>query len=234
MESKAPHYLNHRKRLKERFLKAPEAVPDAEIIELLLGYVIRGKDVKPQSKELLNLTKKISDIFDGNLKNVKGLGDETVCFFKVLQEFISRYGYQKIETTPLDLGNTGQVYQFLKPKISHATKEVFVLLFLNAKNHMIDYQKVREGFINSVGIAAREIIELAIDKNAVGVIICHNHPSGDTTPSESDLVHTREVCNALIYTGVTLIDHIIVASSEYYSMSAHGHIKEFYDEAKKR
>jgi DNA repair protein RadC len=209
-------------------------VPDTEIIELLLGYVIRGKDVKPQSKELLNLTKKISNIFDGNLKNAKGIGDETVTFFKVIQEFISRYEYQKLEAAPLNLNDSVLVYKFLKPKIAHATKETFVLLFLNSKNHLIGYQKVRDGFINSVSIAAREIIEHSIDKNAVGVIIAHNHPSGDTTPSESDLARTREVCSALIYTGVTLLDHVIVAPKEYYSMSAFGYINKFYDEARKK
>ncbi|MDR2884979.1 MAG: DNA repair protein RadC [Deferribacteraceae bacterium] len=233
MDNQKPHYLEHRKRLRERFLKAPEAVPDSEIIELLLGYVIHRKDVKLPSKDIIFEIKKLSNIFDGNLKSVKGVGSETVCFFRILQEFIVRYEYQKVEDTSLDLSKTDYVYRFLKPKIAHASKEIFVIILLNAKNKFIKCKKVREGFIASVNIAAREIIEFAIENDALGVIIAHNHPSKDPHPSESDLIRTKEICHALYHTGVTLLDHMIVSSHEYYSMSAYGHVGQFYDEAKR-
>ncbi len=231
MENNAPHYLHHRKRLKERFAKAPDAVPDAELIELLLGYVIKGRDVKPQSKEILTAAKKLCNIFESDLKSVRGVGSETMLFFSVLREFISRVEYQKIEKKPIDMSLSSSVYKFLRSKIGHNSKETFILIFLDIKNKLIAHQVVRRGFVNSVAIAARDIIEGGMQHNASGVIIAHNHPSGDATPSESDLNLTRQICHALRYTGMTLLDHIIVAYHEYYSMSGHGHIKSFYDTA---
>ena len=231
MENDAPHYLHHRKRLKERFAKAPEAVSDAELLELLLGYVIKGRDVKPQSKDILTAAKNLCNIFESDLKPVRGVGSETVLFFCVLREFINRIEYQKIEKTPIDMSRSSSVHKFLKSKIGYDSKETFILLFLDVKNKLIAHQVVRKGFIDSVAIAARDIIENGIQHNASGVIIAHNHPSGDATPSEADLRLTGQICHALRYTGITLLDHIIVAHHEYYSMNASGHIKSFYDAA---
>jgi DNA repair protein RadC len=225
------YHLLHRKRLKERFIKAPEIMGDAEILELLLGYVIKGRDVKPQSRDILTSAKKLCNIFEADIKNVKGIGPETEVFFELLREFINRVDYQKIENKPLDLSLSEAVHKFLKTKIGHLTKESFAILFLDAKNRLKGYKIIRTGFINSVPVSAREIIEHAIEHKAAGVIISHNHPTGDSTPSQSDLEMTKNICHALRHTGITLIDHMIVSYYEYYSMSAHGHIEGFYAES---
>ena len=227
MEKERPYYLEHRKRLKERFGKAPEAVNDAEILELLLGYVIRRQDVKPQSKAILEKTKKLCNVFEAEFAGVKGLGSESVLFFEILREFINRADYQKIEKKEIDLTQVDAVYKFLKLKIGTSTKENFVLLFLDIKKRLIAYEFVRTGFIDSVDISAREIIESAIKHKASAVIIAHNHPSGDSSPSEADLEMTRRLCHALKYTGINLTDHMIVSFHEHYSMALHGHIKDF-------
>ncbi len=227
-----PHYLNHRKRLKERFRTAPDAFTDAEIIELLLGYVIRGKDVKPQAKMILTEAKNLNGIFAGNLKAVKGVGSETLLFFDLLREFINRVDYQKIHKKEIGFDTSSAVFKFLRTKIGHTSKETCIILFMDVKNKLKTYKVMREGFINSVAISAREIIENAILNDAVSVIIAHNHPSGDPTPSDSDLMITRQICHALRYTGVTLLDHMVVSYNDYYSMSANGLIKEFYNSAK--
>jgi len=229
MENSASHYLHHRKRLKERFVKAPEAVSDAELIELLLGYVIKGRDVKPQSKEILAVAERLCNIFESDLKPVRGVGNETTLFFSVLREFFSRAEYQKIEKKNIDMSNSSSVGNFLRSKIGHNSKETFILIFLDIKNKLIAHQTVRKGFVDSVAIAARDIIEAGMRHNASSVIIAHNHPSGSSTPSEADLLLTRQICHALRYTGIALLDHIIVTYHEYYSMNAHGYIKSFND-----
>ena len=229
MKESEPHYLHHRKRLKERFAKAPEAISDAELIELLLGYVIKGRDVKPQSKEILSAAGNLCNIFESDLKPVRGVGTETLLFFSALREFIGRTEYQKIEKKAIDMTNSSSVGKFLRSKIGHNSKETFLLIFLDVKNKLICNQVVREGFIDSVAIAARDIIEGGMRHNASGVIISHNHPSGDCIPSGPDLLLTKQICHALRYTGITLLDHIIVTYNEYYSMNAHGYIKSFYD-----
>jgi len=230
MENNSSHYLHHRKRLKECFAKAPEAVSDTELVELLLGYVIKGRDVKPQSKEILTAAEKLCNIFESDIKAVRGIGTETLLFFSILREFISRVECQKIEKKSIDMGHSSLVSNFLRSKIGYNSKETFILLFLNIKNKLIAHQIVRKGFVDSVSIAARDIIEAGMQHNASGVIIAHNHPSGSSVPSESDLLLTRQICHALRYTGITLLDHIIVTYHEHYSMSTHGYIKSFYDD----
>ncbi|MDR0454253.1 MAG: DNA repair protein RadC [Deferribacteraceae bacterium] len=229
-EKSVHHYVQHRKRLKERFSKAPEAASDAELIELLLGYVIKGRDVKPQSKEILAAAVNLGGIFESDMKSVRGVGNETILFFSVLREFICRTDYQKIDKKSVDMNSSSAVSKFLRSRIGYNNKETFIILFLDIKNKLITHRIVREGFVDSVAIAARDIIEGGIQHNASGVIFAHNHPSGDPTPSESDLLLTKQICHALRYTGITLLDHIIVTSNGDYSMCAKGYIKSFYDE----
>jgi DNA repair protein RadC len=229
-----PHYADHRKRLKERFMKAPEAVHDAEVIELLLGYVIPRRDVKPQAKDILATAKSIDDIFESDFSAIKGLGPETITFFSVLHEFINRIDYNKIHNKQIvDLSLSDAVYKFLKTKIGQSSNETFAILFLDAKNRLKSCKIVRSGFINSVAISARDVIESAIANNATSVIIAHNHPSGDPAPSKSDLDVTRQICMALRYTGITLIDHMIISYHSYYSMNAYGDIARFNAEIDK-
>lgn len=219
-----PHYLHHRKRLKERFKKAPYAVTDSEILELLLGYVIKGRDIKPESKELAAKTKNLSKIFSVNIKDIKGLGDEAELFFSIIQEFYSRVNFNRTKEKTIEISSSGEVYDFLKYKIGYGRKENFALILLDSKNKVIDYKIIREGLVNTVPISARDIIEEAIKQNAVSVIAAHNHPSGDCTPSPADIDITQKIVHALKYTGITILDHIIVSSNDYYSMKANGYI----------
>lgn len=221
-QTEKKHYENHRERLRDRFMKAPEAVHDAEILELLLTFVIKRSDVKPQAKEILEKSKQLCNVFESDIQSVKGCGKQTEFFFTLLKEFINRMDYEKIHDKPVNLSLTADVYKFLKSKIGYSSKEIFAILFLDSKNKLKGCKIVRSGFINSVAMHARDVIEEAITNNAVGVIIAHNHPSGDASPSKSDLEVTQKIAEALKHTGVNLVDHMIVAYHEYYSMKAHG------------
>jgi DNA repair protein RadC len=228
-----PSYFEHRKRLKERFAALPEAVPDAELLELLLGYVIRRRDVKPQARDILKQAGHLGNIFECGLAAVKGIGEETETFFKLLKEFMSRSLYRKIEKKPLTLSNQEDVYNYLKCRMADTSQEMLIVLFLDAKNRLMDNKLLKQGKVGDIAFDIRDIIALSLERKAHGVILAHNHPTGDVQPTPEDTASTREVFKALGYAGVELVDHLIVASTGYYSMRGGGELQRIAEDIKK-
>ncbi|MGA1847087.1 RadC family protein [Deferribacter abyssi] len=209
------HYLGHRKRLKERFKEHPESLQDYEIIELILGYVIRGKDVKPLAKKILDEIKGMADIFNIT-ENIDGVGRETVLMFKLLQEFYRRVESSKVLKEDI-FDNPEKVFKFIKYKIAFEDIEKIAVLYLDSKNGLISCKIEGAGTVNESYIPPREIVKKALLENAVSVILVHNHPSGNLTPSNGDKVFTETVKNALTTVGIRLLDHIIVYKNRYLS-----------------
>jgi DNA repair protein RadC len=220
-----PSYLEHRKRLKERFAAAPEAMADSELLELLLGYVIRRRDVKPQAKEILKKIGHLGNIFDGDLAAVKGVGTETETFFNLLRELTSRMAYRKIEKKALNLSTQEEVYHYLRSRIAISRQEMLAILFLDAKNRLIESKTLKQGKAGEISLDTRDIIAASLQHDAHGIILAHNHPTGEPLPSAIDIASTREVFIALGYAGVELVDHIIVTLNGYYSMRGEGDLK---------
>jgi DNA repair protein RadC len=211
----------------------PAAIADAELLELLLGYVIKRRDVKPQARDILKQAGHLGNIFEGgivSIKGVNGVGEETELFFELLKEFIDRSLYRKIEKKPLDLSNLECVYTYLKSRIADSSQEVLAVLLLDAKNRLIDNKLLKQGKVGEIAINIRDVIAFSLERNAYGVIIAHNHPTGDVKPSREDVLSTKELFKALAYAGVALLDHIIVAPTGYYSMRNSGELDKISEE----
>ncbi|MCX8085033.1 MAG: DNA repair protein RadC [Calditerrivibrio sp.] len=212
------HYLGHRKRLKERFLSSPQTLPDYELMELILGYVIRGRDVKKESKEIIKLIEgNFNNLFTKDIQSIDGIGLETSIFFKIIMEFNRRLSLHRHNALEKPLKNPTDVYNFIKYNIGFAFKESFFALLLNSSGIVTNYKVLSTGTVNSSSVYIREIVEYAITNKAVGVIIAHNHPSGTLNPSKEDIDITKKIKDALKLVEIELYDHIIVTAHGYIS-----------------
>jgi len=216
------HYLGHRIRLKERFEKNPASLQTYEIIELLLGFVIKGKDVKPQAKEILKKCENLENIFHTKLANIKGVGKETELFFNIIGEFILRAKWEKIKNESFNIAGPQSVYPFLKNLIGFEKIEKFVILYLNSLNKIISYEIIATGTVNQTAVYPREVAKNALNFNAVSVILAHNHPSGNNLPSEQDKILTEKIKEALKLFDIKVLDHLIITKDSYLSFSAEG------------
>lgn len=220
-----PHYAGHRKRLKEKFDEMPSVLADYEILELMLGYAIPRKDVKLIAKEILKKSGNMSSIFNLDCSDIKGAGKETERFFRIVAEFYNRvensiYSYKESITSPL------QVYRLLKYSMAFAENELFTVILLNSKSQLISKKVLTEGIVNRAVVYPRQIAEYALKEKAVYVILAHNHPTGDSSPSQKDIELTRHIQESLDTLGIALKDHIIVCKNEYSSLYDLGFIED--------
>ena len=222
---KKPHYQGHRQRLKEKFDEAPSVLADYEILELMLGYCIPRKDVKPIAKEMLMQAGTIGNIFHINCQNTAGAGKETERFLRIAAEFYNRIENSFFETKQT-LSNPEQIYRLLKYHIGYAENENFAVILLNSKGNLIDKKIMTEGVVNNAIVYPRQIAEDALKNKAVRVIIAHNHPSGDSSPSKKDVELTHIIAESLSTLGIKLRDHIIVCKNEYSSLYDLGYMEE--------
>lgn len=223
MAEQPPHYTGHRKRLKEKFDKTPNILADYEILELMLGYAIPRKDVKAIAKDILKKTTNMGDIFSLDCADIKGAGRETERFFRIVAEFYNRVENSKSEfkesiTSPL------QIYRLLKYSIGFAENELFSVILLNSKSQLISKKILTEGIVNRAIVYPRQIAEYALKEKAVYVVIAHNHPTGDSSPSQKDIELTQHIKESLDTLGIILKDHIIVCKNEYTSLFDLGYI----------
>lgn len=215
-------HAGHRKRLRTRFINSGlDGLLDYEQVELLLTYAVPVKDVKPLSKLLIKKYKNISSLLDTGfeeLMEIKGLGESSVVLIKLIRSLLTKYSEEGMYKADI-LSSPEKVYEFAKLKFGPLKNESLMTIFLNTKNMVIDYEVVSEGSIDSVAVYPRKIMELSLSYNAAGIIIVHNHPSGDTRPSKSDHELTRELKNIAESMDIRLLDHIIVSKNSYYSFS---------------
>lgn len=223
MAEQPPHYTGHRKRLKEKFDKTPNILADYEILELMLGYAIPRKDVKVIAKDILKKTNNMGDIFSLDCADIKGAGKETERFFRIVAEFYNRVENSKSEfkesiTSPL------QIYRLLKYSMGFAENELFTVILLNSKSQLISKKVLTEGIVNRAIVYPRQIAEYALKEKAVYVVLAHNHPTGDSSPSKKDIELTQHIKESLDTLGIILRDHIIVCKNEYTSLFDLGYI----------
>ncbi|WP_415237887.1 JAB domain-containing protein [Seleniivibrio woodruffii] len=211
------HYTGHRKRLKDRFAKEPESLYDYEIVELLLGYVIRGRDVKPQAKALIEKAGGISGVAGYGMADVEGLGEEAKLFFSVLKELYARIGYEDIEQEAITIDKPEKAASFLRFRIGYEQKEQFFALFMDVNKKLLGYKNFFKGTIDRLSVYPREIAEEALKKKASFVVVAHNHPSGNLNPSEDDIILTDKLIKALGALDIVMADHIIVSRTGFFS-----------------
>lgn len=215
-----PHYLEHRKRLRERFQRAgTEGLHDYELLELLLTYAIPRKDVKPIAKDLIKRFGSLSGVLNASQKEleaVPGLGPISATLIKLVKELCGAYLAEKMKHKDV-LSSPQAVVDFARVKLAGLPHEAFMVIYLNTKNEVIEHEVIHEGTIDHAVVYPRRIIEAALAHHAASLILIHNHPSGYPEPSEEDKRLTRAIAEAARPIDVRVVDHIIVGKDSYFS-----------------
>lgn len=224
MEGK-PDYLGHRQRLRERFRKDGVAgMHDYEVLELLLTYALPRKDVKPLAKELLRVFGSLAAVFDASLpdlEKIKQVGPISATLLCLIKEICILYLAEKIKNKDV-LSSPHAVLNFARVKLAGRPREAFLVIFLNNKNRVIAYKIIQEGTVDRAIIYPRRLIEEALAYQATGVILVHNHPSGEPEPSLEDKQLTRSLIEAARTIDLRILDHIIVGREGYCSFLEKG------------
>lgn len=218
--------MNHRERLRERFQAVGlEGFSDHEILELFLTLVIARKDVKPQAKALLLKFQTLKGVLEApfeRLSGIPGIGETSALQLKFLHSFLERVLKDRAREAGPVLANPDAVREYLQVGMAGLRSEEIQVLFLDAKNTIIESEKLESGTVDQAAVYPRQIIEKALHHNAVSFILVHNHPSGDPTPSEEDKGLTQAVAAAARTMGMSLHDHIVVGKDREFSFRENG------------
>lgn len=219
-----PHYLGHRERLRERFLAEPDALPDYEVLELLLASIIPRKDTKPLAKALIAEFGGFAEVLAQPpqvLEAFKGVSAATAAYLKVVEHAAQRMLQLKVLDKPV-ISSWDGLLDYCNSKMARLPVEQFRLLFLDRKNVLIADELQQQGTVDHTPLYPREVVKRALDLNASAIIMVHNHPSGDPTPSKADIEMTRAVRDALRAVGITVHDHLIVGRKGHTSFKSVG------------
>jgi len=222
----------HRERIREKFLNnGIDGFAEYEILELLLTYCIPRKDTKPIAKELLNKFKSLDNVFKASfdkLSAIDGLGKNSITFLKLLGELPSIIykdelkNKKLIDKETLKISNKDILLNYLRNKIGYEKKEKFYVIYLSSSNEVIEFEENSVGTLDRSSVYPREIYKKIINLNAKSVILAHNHPSDNITPSKSDIELTNEIAKGLKNFGALLIEHIIITKNSYFSFLEEG------------
>jgi DNA repair protein RadC len=220
-----PHYLGHRGRLQERLLIAgAEALPDYEILEMLLAASNPRGDTKPLAKGLIDHFGSFAAVLSAApeaIRSVKadgrGLGNAGIAMLKAVREAALRLSKSELKTADV-IGSWDKLIDYCKANIAHGAVEEFHLLFLDRRNALITHERQQRGTIDHTPVYPREVVKRALELNASALILVHNHPSGDPTPSKADIEVTRDIIKAAGPVGVTVHDHLIIGRGRHTSL----------------
>lgn len=223
-KKQTPHHSGHRDRLRERFVKSGEdSLQDYELLEMLLFSAIPRRDVKPIAKTLLQSFGSIQKVLSSpvsELIKVKGVSENVAVLIKNVNALTKRMLREDIEEKPV-LNSWQKLLDYCHVAMAYEMKEQFRVLFLNRKNELIADEVQQVGTVDHTPVYPREIVKSALDKGATAIILVHNHPSGDSTPSDSDIEMTNEIIKAAASLGIVVHDHIIISkkgSSSFKSL----------------
>ncbi|MCC7346270.1 MAG: DNA repair protein RadC [Variibacter sp.] len=215
-----PHYHGHRERLRARFREAGEqALADYEMLELLLVRAIPQRDVKPLAKELLRRFGSFAEVISAPanlLGEVAGVGDAVVSEIKIVQAAAQRLVRGELRKRPV-LSSWSSVLDYCRTVMAFADKEHFRILFLDKRNQLIADEVQQVGTVDHTPVYPREVVKRALELSASAIILVHNHPSGDPTPSAADIQMTKSVADVAKSLGIALHDHIIVGKQGHAS-----------------
>jgi len=216
-----PHYHDHRQRLRRRFLDAgSDALADYELIELILFRAIPRRDLKPLAKDLLAKFGSFAEAISApveRLKEVKGLGDAAIAELKIVQAAASRLARGQVMQRPV-LSSWANVLDYCRASMAFAETEQFRILFLDKRNRLIADERHQTGTVDHTPVYPREVIKRALELAATAVILVHNHPSGDPTPSRADVEMTKAIVEVARPLGIAVHDHIIVGKDGHASL----------------
>ena len=222
-----PHYLGHRQRLRQRFLEGgPTALADYELLELLLCQAQPRGDMKPLAKDLIKRFGSFAGVMAASpdaLGELDGMGEASIVALKTVQAASLLMQKQDLHQKPL-LSSWKSVLDYCHSVMAHEAIEQFRLLFLDGKNAVIADEKQSQGTVNHTPVYVREVAKRALTLDASAVIMAHNHPTGDPTPSRDDIEMTKAVKSALEKIGIQLHDHIIIGRRGHASLRSLGYL----------
>ena len=217
----APHYHGHRDRLRQKFGRAgADALEDYELLELLLFRFIPRADTKPVAKALLAQFGSIAGVLgapERELVQITRIGTKAARDIKVVAALASRSLRAEIEARPV-LSSWSAVIDYCTSAMAHEKIEQFRILFLNKKNHLIADEVQQSGTIDHTPVYPREVIKRALELSASAIILVHNHPTGDPTPSRADIDMTKTIIESAAPMGIVIHDHIIIGKQGHASM----------------
>ncbi len=220
-----PHYAGHRQRLRERFVKAGEAgLQDYELLELVLFRAIPRRDVKPLAKALIDTFGSFAEVISApieRLREVEGLGEAATVELKVVQAASLKLMQARVMNRPV-LRSWAKVVEYCTASMAYDMTEQFRILFLDHKHALVADEVQQRGTVNHTPVYPREVVKRALDLGASGIVLVHNHPSGDPTPSRADIDMTKEIEDAGRALKIELIDHLIIGRGAHVSMRQTG------------
>jgi len=224
VKDETPHYHGHRERLRQRFLEGgAEALPDYELLELILFLAVPRTDVKPLAKQLLARFGGFAAVMNADISALTeaGISVGTATTLKLVEAAARRLAKTELMDRPV-INSWDRLVDYCRVNLAHLPRERLHLLFLDRKNAMIASETQGIGTVDHAPIYPREVARRALELNASAVIMVHNHPSGDPCPSSADIEATRKVAEALKAIGVTLHDHLIVGRTGHSSFKSAG------------
>ena len=220
-----PDHLGHRRRLRRRLLEVgDQALADYELLELLLTQALPRRDVKPIAKRLLKRFGSFARVISAETREldaVDGMGEAAVAALKTVRAAAIRLTREEAMERPI-LSSWQKVLDYCRASMAFAKREEFRLLFLDRKNRLIADEVQNRGTVDHAPVYPREVVRRALDLGASALIMVHNHPSGDPTPSRSDIEMTREVREAAEKLGIALHDHIVIGHGAHASFKSLG------------
>ncbi|QOZ37123.1 DNA repair protein RadC [Bradyrhizobium sp. CCBAU 53421] len=215
-----PHYHGHRERLRERFYAAgPETLTDYELLEMALFAAIPRRDTKPLAKALLKKFGSFAEVVHAppaRLREVEGVKDAAINQLKLLAAAAGRIAKGEIRRN-IALSSWNDVIDYCRTGMAFADKEQFRLLFLDKRNQLIADEVQQTGTVDHTPVYPREVIKRALELSATALILVHNHPSGDPTPSQADIQMTKAIVDIARPLGIAVHDHIIVGKNGHTS-----------------
>lgn len=220
-----PHHVGHRDRLRQRFAqKGADALADYELLELYLFRSIPRRDIKPLAKELIAKFGSFAEVVSApvaRLTEVKGISENIAIDLKIIQAAGTKLGRETVMSRPV-LSSWTALLDYCRSAMQFEEREQFRVLFLDRKNRLIADEILGQGTIDRAPVYPREVIKRALELNAAAIILTHNHPSGDPTPSQSDIDMTANMVDVAKAIGISVHDHIIVGRQNTVSFKSLG------------
>lgn len=224
MGENIPSYLGHRQRLRTRFLKSgANALADYELLEMVLFSAHPRGDVKPLAKRLIAKFGSFAKVMTAEplrLLEVEDMGEAAVAAIKTVQAAAELMIKEQVAERPV-IQSWTMLLDYCRMSMAHKKVEEFHILFLNHKNALIADEIQQKGTVNHTPVYPREVVKRALELGASSIIMLHNHPSGDPTPSKSDIDMTKQVIAAAAPLGVQVHDHVIIGDGGHFSFKSH-------------
>lgn len=222
----APHYYGHRRRLRERLVAAgAESLPDYELLEMLLFAANPQGDMKPAAKALLAHFGGFGEVMSAepDALSEAGLGLAGIAAIKSVREAALRLMRLELQQRPV-VNSWDKLIDYCNAQVAHSRVEEFHILFLDRKNVLIKHERQQRGTVDHTPVYPREVVRRALDLGASALILVHNHPSGDPTPSKADIAVTQDIKKAAAPLGVVLHDHVVIGRNGHISLRELGEI----------